>query len=272
MEVLKPEGFELVADRWEYLWQAKERGIPVEAVVEKVTWPENLNTAMWEIDLGGGVRGVVPSSESGLADASLMTRFVGQKIFVKIRGLDKENRVAACSRWEAVADAQEKLFAALKPDMVIDCAVKAVLPPDRVNGKPARLLVDIGGGVLVEVPRKEATRSRAARLAELFRPGQAAKAKVIQVEPQTGTIRVSLADLEVDPWEVAAFKRGEIVAGRVVAQQNGLVFVEIRPGLTGIAGAPLRGFLRRGERVAAMVASFDREKKKLHLKLRGRLE
>lgn len=266
MFIPKPEGFEVVADRWEYLWQAKERGIPVEAVVEKVTWPENLDTAMWEIDLGG-VKGVVPSSETGLVDTSLMTRFVGQKILVKIKGMDKENRVAACSRREAIADAQERLFKALKPDMVIDCVVKAVLPPDPVNGKPPALVVDVGGGVLVEVPRKHATRSYA-RLNDLYRPGQALKAKVLQVDPQAGIIRVSLADVEPDPWEGATFKRGEIVAGRVV-NVGSAVFVEVLPGLTGIAPLPLRGRLRRGDRVACQVTSFDREKKKLHLRLRG---
>ena len=264
----KPEGYEITADRWEYLYQAKERGIPVEAVVEKVTWPENLNTAMWEIDLGG-VKGVVPSSESGLEDASLMTRFVGQKILVKIRGMDKENRVAACSRREVIADAQERLFAALKPDMVIDCVVKAVLPPDPVSGKPASLVVDVGGGVLVEVPRKLATKSRA-RLNDIYRIGQAVKAKVLQVDPQTGAIRVSLADVEADPWESAAYKRGEIVSGRV-ASVGSAVFVEVKPGLVGIAPLPLRGKLRRGDKVACQVAAFDREKKKLHLRLRGRL-
>jgi small subunit ribosomal protein S1 len=265
----KPEGFELVADRWEYLWQAKERGIPIEAIVEKVTWPENLDTAVWELDLGG-VKGVVPASETGLADASLMTRFVGQKILVKIRGLDRENRVAACSRREAIADAQERLFKALKPDMVIDAVVKAVLPPDPVSGKPASLVVDAGGGVLVEVPRKLATRSRAHRLNELFRPGQAVKAKVLHVDPQTGTVRVSLVDLEADPWEGAAYKRGDVVAGRVVGVKD-VVFVEVSPGLVGIAPLPLRGRLRRGDRVAAVVTAFDREKKKLHLQLRGKL-
>lgn len=264
----KPEGYEVVADRWEYLWQAKERGAAVEAVVEKVTWPDMLNTAVWELDLGDGVKGVVPSSETGLADAGLMTRFVGQKIYVKVKALDKENRVAACSRREVIADAQEKLFAALKPDMVIDAVVKAVLPPDPVNGKPSSLILDIGGGVLVEVPKKHATRSHA-RLNDLFRIGQAMKAKVLQVDPQTGTIRVSLADMEADPWQVAAFKRGEIVAGRVVNVKD-VVFVEIRPGLTGIAPLPLRGKLRRGDKVACQVTSFDREKKKLHLQLRRR--
>lgn len=267
MFIPKPEGYEITADRWEYLWSAKERGVPVEATVEKVTWPENLDTAMWEIDLGEGVKGVVPSSETGLADVSIMPRFVGQKILVKIKGLDKENRVAACSRREVIADAQERLFAVLKPDMVIDAVVKAVLPPDQVNGKPSALVVDVGGGVLVEVPKKHATRSYV-RLPEIFRIGQVVKAKVLQVDPQTGTIRVSLADMEADPWQNAAYKRGEIVSGRVVNVKDA-VFVEVLPGLTGIAPLPLRSRLRKGDKVACQVTSFDREKKKLHLRLRG---
>lgn len=264
----KPEGFEITADRWEYLWSAKERGIPVEAVVEKVTWPENLDTAVWEISLGDSIKGVVPSSETGLADTGLMTRFAGQKVLVKIKGLDRESRIAACSRREVIADAQEKLFAVLKPDMVIDAVVKAVMPPDPVNGRPSSLILDIGGGVLAEVPRKQATRSYA-RLNDLFQPGQVVKAKVLQVDQQTSTIRVSLAEAEVDPWEGANYKRGEIISGRVINVKD-VVFVEVAPGLVGIAGLSLRGRLRRGDRVACRVSSFDREKKKLHLQLRGR--
>jgi small subunit ribosomal protein S1 len=130
-------------------------------------------------------------------------------------------------------------------------------------------VVDVGGGVLVEVPKKHATKSHA-RLNDIYRIGQAVKAKVLQVDPQTGTIRVSLADVEPDPWATVAFKRGEIVAGKVV-NVGSAVFVEVLPGLVGIAPLPLKGRLRRGDKVACQVAAFDREKRKLHLRLRGRL-
>lgn len=250
------------------MWSAKERGIPVSATVERVVWPETLNTSVWEIDLDG-VKGVVPLGETGLADAGLMPRFVGQKILVKIKGMDKENRVAACSRREVIADAQERLFKTLKQGMIIDAVVKAILPADPVNGRPPRLVVDIGGGVLVDVPRKWATRSHAARLNDLYRPGQAVKVKVLQVDSQqSGIIRVSVADVEADPWSTAAYKRGEIVAGQVVAVRD-VVFVEVKPGLAGIAPLPLRGRLRRGDKVVCQVTAFDPKSKKLHLRLRG---
>ena len=266
--VLKPEGFIQEQERWEYLHFAKRRGLTVPAAVEKVTFPDNLDTAVWELDLGGGVKGIVPASESGLDEQSLMLHFVGQQIAVKIINLDRENGIAACSRRKAVAEAAEKLFAALKPDMVIGVMVKAVIP--RTDEKPDRLIVDAGGGVLVELTRSQATKNQTARLTELFRPGRPAKAKVVQVDAQTGAIRLNMADLESDPW-AGQYKRGDMVAGTVLAQQGGMVFVEVKPGLMGIASAPLRGWLRRGERVAAMVTMFDPAAKKLHLQLRGRL-
>ena len=232
-----------------------------------MTFPENLKTAVWELDLGG-VKGVVPFSETGLADQGLMLRFVGQVVRVKVSGCDRENRVVACSRRGALADARERLLATLGPGQVIDVVVKAVLPP--ADGKPPRLLVDIGGGVLVEVPRGAATKRRADRLENLFRPGRQARAKVVQVDRQTDVIRVSLADVEADPWR-ETYRRGDVVAARVMNQKDGLLFVEVKPGLVGIASTPLHGRLRKGERVACVVTAYYPEEKKLHLRLRGRL-
>ncbi|OAT83488.1 RNA-binding protein [Desulfotomaculum copahuensis] len=264
--IIKPEGFIQEQERWEYLHFAKRRGLTVPAAVEKVTFPDNLDTAVWELDLGGGVKGIVPASESGLDDQSLMLRFVGQTVQVKVKKLDRENGIVACSRREAVADAAERLFASLKSDMVIDVMVKAVFP--RTDEKPDRLIVDAGGGILVEIPRGQATQNITAEMTKLFRPGQQAKAKVVQVDAQTGTIRLNMADLEADPWS-GQYKRGDVVAGTVLIQNKGMVFVEVKPGLIGIASAPLRGYLHKGTHVAAMVTVFDPEAKKLHMQILG---
>jgi len=263
--MIKPEGYEQTADRQEFIWIAKEKGFTVEGTIEKVTWPDTLNTCVWELNLGDGVKGVVPASETGM-DISLMPRFVGQKVLVKIKGIDGETKIAACSRLEALADAQERLFKTLKEEQVIDCIVKAVAP--NAEGKPC-LHVDVGGGFLVEVLRAQATRSRVSRLSDLFQPGQGVKAKVIQVDSQTGIIRVNIADTEPDPWETESYKRGDIVAGKVVATTENVVFIEVKPGMVGIASLPLRGKLRKGDTLPCMVSFFDREKRKLHLKLRG---
>lgn len=262
--IFRPEGFEITADRWEQLHDAYERGYPVEGRVVRVTWEDD--RPVWELDMGEGIKGLVPSSETGLGENGLMKRFVGQRVFVKVKGFDKENRIVALSRREAIADAEERFFAEAKEGMKIPVVVKAILSRD--NEKGERLLVDVGGGVTVEVPRKQATRSLVARLGELYRPGMAAEATVLQVDKQTRTIRVSLLD-DGDPWDSFDAKRGDFLAGRVVGIRGDVVLLEVKPGITGIANLPLRGRLRRGDIVPVTVNTFNREEKKLRLRIRG---
>jgi small subunit ribosomal protein S1 len=117
------------------------------------------------------------------------------------------------------------------------------------------------------VPRGAATIRQGERLERLFRPGRQAKAKVIQLDRQTDAIRVSLAAVEEDPWAANSYNRGDIIAATVVRQENGILYLETRSGLIGIASPPLRGRLVRGQKVAAAVKTYSAEQHKLHLEL-----
>lgn len=262
-------------DPMEFLYQAKERGQVLEARVAALDFPDNIPT--WVLTFPGldGVRGLVPASETGLPDKALMPRFVGQEVRVKVKGTDRENNLAACSCREAMAEAAAKLLPVLaeNPDRVWEAAVRAVLPPDPDAEKPARLLVDVGGGVLAEVPRKEAQVWLSRPLGAQYTPGQKVRVKVTRVDPQTGLVAASVKKALPDPWEKADFRRGQFLACTVAAVRGGIVYLEpdLAPGVLGIAPAPLLGEVNRGDRVSAAVASFDKGAKKLRLRLRGRL-
>ncbi|WP_449241453.1 30S ribosomal protein S1 [Desulfoscipio gibsoniae] len=264
MQLLKPEGLEYHGGALDRLYDAMQREYPIEARIVRVTWEDN--QPLWELDLDV-LRGLVPPSETGLGDDApfLMQRFTGQKVFVKVKGIDKNAGIAACSRREAIADAREKLFEILQVGQKIDAVVKVV--------KPKQLLIDIGGGVLVSVPRVAATRSRALRMSELFRPGQSVSVRVRAMDKNTDTISVTMLN-DNDPWEdVPEFRRGDSVAGVVVGINKDFVMVEIMSalGLVGIASPPLYGNLRRGDKVRCVVANFNRKNKKLSLRLRDTL-
>ena len=269
---LKPEGFERGKDPASELAALVRRGATVEARVVRLTEGEG-GEPVWEVDFPGlpGIRGAVPRDEMGLPDPSLAARFVGQRVLVRVKHANARAGLALCSRREAVAESARAVLAKLKPGDTVDCVVKAVLPPG--SGKPSRLLVDVGGGLLAEVPKREATWSQSAGLGELFRPGQATKAKVLSVDKEAGRVEVSLRQAQPDPWESAEFKSGDFVSGTVlgVDAERGIVFVEVLPGVVGITPPPLRGELRRGDRVSCAVAKFDREKRRLRLRLRSLL-
>lgn len=273
--MIKPEGFKIEADPWEVLHGYCERQQSVDALVTRITWPNG--SPVWELAFTGlgietdGIRGLVPSSETGLPK-DLMTRFVGQAVRVKIKGFQKDEGLVACSRNEAVAEAQGVLFEKVKEGQIIDCVVRAVLP--KSERKPPRLIVDVGGGVIAEVPRAKASYS-AAPLGAQFIPGRQVKAKVLKADPQTGTIGVSIRDAYPDPWEKDnLLRRGDIVAGKVcwIGEANNgrkFVCVEIPPGLMGIAPYRIDN-IRRGDHVNCTVKNFDPDKHKLRLDLRGR--
>jgi len=268
--MIKPEGFSAVRrDSEKMLWLAKERGTTLEAVVVKVTTFNNL--PVWEVEFPGvpGARGVVAFSEMGVDSQRLAFRFAGQKVNVKVKEIKggDDGVVAVCSRLAAVDEARKELLSSLKPGQVIDCVVRAVLP--REGDVPPRLLVDVGGGVLAEVPRSRATWSQAMPLGTLFRAGEAVKAKVVRVDAEKGAVEVSIRDAQPDPWERVSFKPGDFVTGVVANTDGSRVWVEVSPGVVGLAPYPLRGEVSRGDRVTCAVARFDRESRKLRLRLRG---
>ncbi|MEW5763235.1 MAG: 30S ribosomal protein S1 [Bacillota bacterium] len=250
--------------------QAKERGLVLDASVVALDFPDNIPTWVLAFDGLDGVKGLVPASETGLPDKDLMPRFVGQQIRVKVKGVDRANGLAACSRREAVAEAAAKLLPALaeNPEQVLDAVVRCVVP-----GNPPRLLVDVGGGVLAEAPNAQARVWLSKPLGAQYAPGQRVKVKVTRVDPQTGVVEASIRKARPDPWETADFRRGQFLACTVVSVRNGIVFLEpdAAPGVLGIAPLPLVGEVSRGDRVTAAVASFDRANRKLRLRLRGRL-
>ena len=265
--MIRPEGYQPQADLFEVLHNAKESGHPVNAVVAGIDYPDGTPTWLLTfLDLPG-VKGLVPSSETGLGDPKLLPRFVGQQVRVIVKGVDRENALAACSRREAVAAAEEALKAQLKEGQALDAVVRAVLPRDEEAGKPARVVVDIGGGVLAELPRREAEVSAAMPLAAQYPPGKQVRVVVKSVEP----LSIGLAP-GPDPWERADFKRGQFLACTVVMVAGRIVFLEpdLAPGVVGIAPAPLRGVVSRGDRLACVVAAFDGKAKKLRLRIRGR--
>ncbi|MDI6907913.1 MAG: hypothetical protein QMC81_10590 [Thermoanaerobacterales bacterium] len=271
--MLKPESYQVPADQWETLFQAKERGTVLTARVGALDYPDGVPTWILAFPNLDGARGLVPAAEAGV-DKSLMRRFVGQDIRVKVKGLDRTLGLVACSRREAVEEARTRLDT--HTGQVLECSVRAILGRDRENGKPPRLLVDIGGGVVVEIPEVRAALRLSQALNRQYRVGEILRAKV-QALAEDGLPVLSVRDARPDPWERADFRRGSIISGTVYTVRETragtarIVYVEpeLTPGILGIAPYPLVGEIRPGDRVTCAVATFDRGNRKLRLRLRG---
>lgn len=249
---MRPEGLKVqtAADRLHQLW---ETGRIFEVEVSNTA--KHGNMICWEVDLGEGYTGIVPEPES--AAEGHMPQYVGTKIYVKILEIDHEHQKAALSRKAALEFMRERVLQRLKPGDQLNAVVRYT--------EPDAVYVDVGGGVLGKMPRKNATLSHY-RLHDVFKPGQTVLVKVLEVEPEILVDRVSLL---VDPWLTASLTRKDVVSGTVVAfAMGGRPIIEVREGLTGVAPMPLSFTVQKGQKVRCQVVRFDREKRRLHLRIR----
>ncbi len=153
-----------------------------------------------------------------------------------------------------------------------------------------RIKKEVKGGYLVEfegvltgyLPFEELTRRRLSSYEGFLSEGENIRVKVIQWNPETKKLRLSLKALEPDPWDEASFKYAvdQRVKGKVVKVMNFGAFVEIEPGLEGLLpaseiswkrGLKPKDVLSEGNIVEVVINEFDPKEKKMILSLK-RLE
>ncbi|WP_238455588.1 RNA-binding protein [Desulfolucanica intricata] len=252
---IAPEGYNLREfDLWSDLYDAKERGTLVDALIVRVRRISGQGE-IWELEFPDkpGITGLVPVSQSGLPEKSPMNEFVGQRVTVKIKSIDRENDLVACSRQEAVDIALNKIISKLEENEVINAVVRVVT---RHN-----LFLDIGGGVIVRINQGKARLSDGVPLEVQYEVGTIVKVKVTGINREEKCIEVE----PVDPWEIWEYNRGEVLIGRVAAIREPFAFISIKPGIIGRTAYKNTDKYKVGDIEEFQVVSFNRAKRHLHL-------
>lgn len=250
----------------EMIFQLSRAGRPVAVKIGAVEQMETLDSLAWVATFSEypDFRVLVPESEAGV-DVSLMNAMVGQEVRVIVKGIDYESGIVACSRKEAVEKVCSTVMEQFQAGQIVNAVVVSVIYREQ---KPV-LVVDIGQGVLCEVPRSKAAIKYTVPLREQYTPGQTVRLKVLSLDP----VEFSVREAKEDPWQKASFKRRSLISGTVYRVTGGLIFVEpdLAPGILGLASVPLMGSVSRGMRVSCRVRSFDPSSKRLHLWLVSQL-
>lgn len=130
---------------------------------------------------------------------------------------------------------------------------QSIVPGAILTGRIASVLdfgafVDFGGGIQGLLHVSEMSWSRVSTPGELVAPGDQITVKVLRVDEATGKISLGLRQLQDDPWATAAanFAVGQRHAGKVTRVADFGAFVEIAPGVEGLAHAST--FATRGSK------------------------
>ena len=121
---------------------------------------------------------------------------------------------------------------------------KSIVPGAVLAGRVASVLdfgafIELGGGIQGLLHVSEMSWSRVNNANEVVAPGDQITVKVLRVDEATRKISLGLKQLLDDPWAGAAatFQIGQVLTGRVTRVAEFGAFVELAPGIEGLAHA-----------------------------------
>jgi small subunit ribosomal protein S1 len=125
-----------------------------------------------------------------------------------------------------------------------DALRQSIVPGAVLNGRVASVLdygafVDLGGGIQGLLHVSDMSWSRVPSAHAVVAVGDAVTVKVLRVDEATGKISLGTKQLLDDPWTTAAsrFEVGQVRTGRVTRIAEFGAFVELEPGIEGLAHA-----------------------------------
>jgi small subunit ribosomal protein S1 len=121
---------------------------------------------------------------------------------------------------------------------------KSIVPGAVLTGRVVSVpafgaFVDLGGGIQGLLHVSEMGWSRVTNPGEIVAPGDQITVKVLRVDEATQKIALGLKQLQDDPWTTVAtaYEVGQVRTGRVTRVADFGAFVELEPGIEGLAHA-----------------------------------
>lgn len=226
------------------------------------------------VELAPSVEGLIHLSELswsrvGAPDEAVS---VDDLVRVKVIGIGEDNKGntrISLSRKQAQGDPWNEVAGKFKTG-------------DIVEGKATRLapfgaFVELAPGIEGLVHLSEmAWGKRINKPEEAVTPGERVQVKILEINPDTRRVSLSLKEALGDPWEDAGekFKPGTKVEGTVESRGQYGVFVALAPGITGLLPASAiknaknsssLSRLSSGDKVGLVVQKVDQDARKISL-------
>ncbi len=254
---------------------AKEAGLPVQA---KVT---GYNKGGLELDLFG-LRGFCPASQIEVKKVDDLTPYVGETYTFRLEEISSDGRRIVLSRKALLTEEHDRQVAEARARI----AVGATLTGKVARVTPFGAFIDLGAGIEGLCHVSELTRARIHDASQAVKAGDELQVSILKIEETTDKsgrkverIALSHKAFEADPWADAAarFPVGSKVSGKVARLQAFGAFIELAPGVDGLAHVSTlsdkrvehpRDVLKEGDGVEAWVLAVEPEKQRISLSVK----
>ena len=210
------------------LEDAFRAGLPVEGRIERVV------KGGYEVRIGGQ-RGFCPMSQIDIVRTAAPEAHQGQVYAFRIIEFKEGGKDLVVSRRALLEDEQKANAVEVRQSIVAG----AVLTGRVVSVREYGAFVDLGAGVQGLLHVSEMAWSRVEDPSRLLSPGQEITVKVLRVDEGGKKVALGLKQLSADPWSTvqASYAVGQVRAGRVTRLAEFGAFVELEPGIEGLAHA-----------------------------------
>ena len=256
---------------WQYVIEAQEKDEPIICKgVDAI--PAGLVVTV------KALRGFIPLSQGDIHFVKSLDNLVGTEFEAKVLEVEeKKNRLVLSRREVLEVERQAKLKEALA-NVEVGGTYKGTVR----KIMPYGAFVDIGGieGLL---HISDISWQKIKRVEDVLAVGQEIDVKLQSFDEENSKISLSLKALSKSPWDVAeeTIHVGDVVTGKVVRTVQYGAFVAINDDIQGLLhisqvtkqrNAKVEDYLSRGQEVEVEVISFNKDEKKLGLKLTELME
>lgn len=250
------------------LEDAFHTGLPVEGKIEGEV------KGGYEVRIGGQ-RAFCPFSQIDTMRTTDPAQHVGRVYAFRIIEHTEGGRNLVVSRRALVEEVQRANAAEVRRSIVAGAVLTGRVTSVREFGA----FVDLGAGVQGLLHVSEMEWSRVSDPLQIVTPGQEITVKVLRVDDDTQKIALGLKQLTADPWSKVQteYEVGQVRAGRVTRVTEFGAFVELEPGVEGLAHASTfaptghsKGWSRSvtvGMTAVFEILSIDLEKKRIGVAL-----
>ena len=202
-------------------------GLPVEGTVEQEI------KGGYEVHLGRN-RAFCPFSQIDIRSTDPSVH-IGSVYQFRIIEYEDSGRNIIVSRRVILEEEQQANAAAIREKIIPGAVFTGKVTSVRDFGA----FVDLGAGIQGLVHVSEMSWSRVSNPSDIVKPGEEITVKILGVDEEKQKISLGLKQLSADPWSKAGdtYKTGQQRAGRITRVTGFGAFVELEPGIEGLAHA-----------------------------------
>ncbi|NCD04601.1 MAG: S1 RNA-binding domain-containing protein [Spirochaetia bacterium] len=263
-----------VKERTDELRSAAEGRTPIEGTFIKVI------KGGFEVDLGGEYKGFCPLSKADVVRVEEPETLIGITDYFVIDKFHAGAKLkSVVSRREylekKIKENKEKFFSTVKIGDVVEGVVKSFTS--------FGAFIDLGGfDGLLHI--NDMSWGHVTRPKDFVKKGQVVQLRLINIDPESQKINLSLKHMNEDPWSTfeQRYHVDDVIVAPVTKLTSFGVFIEIEPGVEGLAHISELSWVKRvnnpkevlkiGDVVNAKVLGYDLDKKRVSLGLKQLME